>query len=102
MSTRTDAIAGVGSNNDSTTTRKVAKAAHDAIDSTASKAENIEHELRERAAHAGEKMGASQEAVARQFESTVSEVETFVRKRPVAAAGIAFAAGVLATAILRR
>lgn len=101
MSTSNEAMAGVSTTGDSTT-RKVAKAAHDAIETTANKAEGLEHELRQRAAHAGDKVGASQEAVARQFESTVSEVETFVRQRPVAAAGIAFAAGVLATALLRR
>ena len=89
-------------NGSATTSRRAAEAAHAVIEDTANKAEVVETQLRERAAKAGEKVEASQEAAAEQFKRTVSKAESFAKERPVAAAGIAFAAGVLASALLRR
>ncbi len=84
------------------TTRKVASVAHDAIDGAARKAEPVEQQLREQASKAGEQMEAKQEAAMKQIDQTMKSVESFVRERPVAATGIAFAAGALAAIILRR
>lgn len=87
---------------DKTTTSKVADAAHNVIDDTAAKAEAVENQIRNRAARAGEKVEATQEAASRKLESSVERAEAFAREQPIAAAGIAFAAGVLAAALLRR
>lgn len=84
------------------TARRVAEALHTAIDDTASKAEGIEEQLRQRAAKVGDKVGASQDAATRQVKDSLSTVESFAKERPMVAAGIAFAAGVLATTLLRR
>lgn len=83
-------------------TQRIASSAHDTIDSTAVKAEKLEVQLRAGAANAGSKLDASQEAATEQVEKSLAKLETFVKGRPIAAAGIAFAAGVLATALLRR
>ncbi len=92
----------LSANDSATTTHKVATAAHDAIDSAAKKAEPVEQQIRERASKAGEQMEATQAAAVRQVEDSMQKIEKFVRERPVAATGMAFAAGVLATLILRR
>lgn len=82
--------------------QRVAISAHETIDSAASKADEIEQQLRDGAAKAGTKLEASQEAATAQVERSLEKLESFVKGRPIAAAGIAFAAGVLATALLRR
>jgi ElaB/YqjD/DUF883 family membrane-anchored ribosome-binding protein len=83
-------------------TQRVASSAHDTIDSAAAKAEELEVHLRAGVVKAGSKIEGSQDAATAQVEKSLAKLETFVKGRPIAAAGIAFAAGVLATALLRR
>jgi ElaB/YqjD/DUF883 family membrane-anchored ribosome-binding protein len=83
-------------------TQRVASSAHDTIDSAAANAEELEVQLRAGVVKAGSKMEESQDAATAQVEKSLAKLETFVKGRPIAAAGIAFAAGVLATALLRR
>lgn len=83
-------------------TQRIASSAHETIDDAAVKAEQLEGHLRAGAAKAGTKLEASQEAATAQVEKSLAKLESFVKSRPIAAAGIAFAAGVLATALLRR
>ncbi|MCJ7590525.1 MAG: hypothetical protein MUO51_04165 [Woeseiaceae bacterium] len=85
-----------------TLTQRVAHSAHDTINSTAAIAEELELQLRSGAVKAGTKIDASQEAATAKVEKSLAKLETFVKGSPIAAAGIAFAAGVLATALLRR
>ena len=47
-------------------------------------------------------MTSSQQVAGEQLERSLAQLESFVKERPLAATGIAFAAGVLATALLRR
>lgn len=89
-------------NSDSSTTQKVAGVVHEAIDGAAKKAEPVEHQLREQATKASEHMGEAQAAAKQQVEQTMKTIESFVRERPVAATGLAFAAGALAAILLRR
>lgn len=84
------------------TTKRAVEVARNALDETAAKAENVEQALREKAAVAGEKVEATQELASEKIERSIAEVESFVKKRPFAAAGIAFAAGFVATSLLRR
>lgn len=88
--------------NDRSVTQRVASSAHDTIDSAAAKAEELEGQLRSGASKAGTKLDASAEAATEQVEKSLAGLESFVKNRPIAAAGIAFAAGVLATSLLRR
>lgn len=85
-----------------TTSRRFASAAHDAIDSAANSAEKVERKVRKGVADANETFEKSHEAASDQIRQSVDSLESFVQKRPVAAAGIAFAAGALATVLLRR
>ena len=82
--------------------RRVAEKAHSAIDHTASKAEAVERQLRENAAKAGERVDETQEIATQKVEQSIEKLEGFVKSQPMTAAGIAFAAGILTTAILRR
>jgi ElaB/YqjD/DUF883 family membrane-anchored ribosome-binding protein len=82
--------------------QRIASSAHETIDSAAEKADELELHLRAGAVKAGTKLESSQEAATAQIEKSLAKLESFVKGRPIAAAGIAFAAGVLATALLRR
>ena len=84
------------------TTRQAANSAHELIDAAATKAEKAEMEVRARAEAVGEKAGATQELASKKAEKVLSQTEVFVREQPIAAAGLAFAAGVVASALLRR
>lgn len=87
--------------NDSTASR-VADSAHKLIDDTAAKAEEMERQLRRKAAKAGEKYEDTKDTANQQVEQSLAKVESFVREKPMTAAGIAFAAGIVASSILRR
>lgn len=89
-------------NSNAPTIEKVAGVAHDVIDGAARKAQPVEQQLREQASKASEQMDATHTAAIRQLEQSIKSVESFVKQRPVAATGIAFAAGALAAVILRR
>ena len=83
-------------------TRKVAAVAHEAIDGAASKVEPIEQQIREQSEKVSGQLDATQVAATETVEQTMKKVENFVRERPIAATGIAFAAGALIALILKR
>lgn len=84
------------------TTQRIAAAAHDAIDSAAQSAEKVEQQVRQKAADASETIDKTQQAATQQVRESITSLESLVRARPVAAAGMAFAVGALATTLLRR
>ena len=84
------------------TTQKAATMAHEAIDTAAEKAEPLEQRVRQQANVAQEKLAANSAEANEQIHQQVERVETFIKQRPVAATGIAFAAGMLAAIILRK
>lgn len=90
------------SNRKETTTDRVARTAHDMVDETASKARVVEEKIRDKAEQAGDKVEATQDAATRSVREATSKAEAFAKEQPLAAAGIAFAAGALTAAILRR
>ncbi len=83
-------------------TQRVASSAHETIDSAAGKAEELESQLRAGAVKAANQLEETQDAATAKVDKSLVQLESFVKGRPVAAAGIAFALGVLATALLRR
>lgn len=87
---------------EATTASRVAKAAHNVIDDTSAKAEKVELQLREKASETGRKVEASQEKARAQIDESIASIEGFVKEKPMASAGIAFAAGMLVSALLRR
>ncbi len=90
------------SKTDPSTVQRVATAVHGAVDNAVEKAEPMEQKLRDQANKAGETLEARQAAASDKMQQSLQDVEKFVKERPVAATGIAFAAGVLAAVILRR
>ena len=83
-------------------TDKAQQLAAEALDSAAEKAGSFERKLRDESERLGEEVGERRREVSDRLDETLAEVESYIRKRPVAAAGMAFAAGVLATIIIRR
>jgi ElaB/YqjD/DUF883 family membrane-anchored ribosome-binding protein len=94
--------AGNGPKDEATVTSKARQFTHEAIDAAAEKAESLERKLREESGRLSEKAGATGHDVSKQMEETLTDVEAYIRKEPVKAAGIAFAAGVVAMLLLRR
>lgn len=87
--------------NGAPTTEKVRVKAHEAVDSAAARVEDVERRIREEATEAQVKLTETKEAATEQFEASLARVESFIRKRPMTAAGIAFAAGILASRLAR-
>lgn len=84
------------------TTDKVARAAHDTIDDTAEKARSFEASLRGGAKNANQALNEQQDAAIAKMREVTGKAEAFAREQPLTAAGIAFAAGIVAAALLRR
>ncbi len=83
-------------------TDKARDFAHEAVDSASAKAEDVERKLRSEARRMAEKVEKGETRARHQIDDTLTSMEEFIRERPMAAAGMAFAAGMLAAMILRR
>lgn len=83
-------------------TDKAHRLAGEALETAVDKAGDFERKLRDETDKLGEQVDERRQEVTDRFENTLSDVEKYIRKRPVAAAGMAFAAGMLATLIIRR
>jgi len=79
---------------------KVQGTLHESVDTLAQKAASTEDRLRNAAQSSGESLAAKQAEVKEKWEQ--SSVKKYATENPVATAGIAFAAGVLLTSLLRR
>jgi ElaB/YqjD/DUF883 family membrane-anchored ribosome-binding protein len=86
---------------DEPATEKARERAHESIDSAAARAAQVERRIREETAGVQETLREKQAAAAEQVDHSLERVESFIRARPMIAAGIAFAAGVLASRLLR-
>ncbi len=83
-------------------TTKASEAAHHAVDSVALKAAAAEDTIRKTAASSQETLAHKQEEIKQQLQSSYLKTRELAAQNPLATAGIAFAAGVLLTALLRR
>lgn len=90
------------SNLNSPTTDRASQAAHHAVDSMAERASAAEDTLRKTAASSRETIAHKQEELKQQLQSNYSKTRALAAENPLATAGIAFAAGMLITALLRR
>ena len=84
------------------TTQRLAEKAHQTVDRAAEVATGAEETLRSSAARAAETLRAGEERAAETLDESMVKVRTYVEKNPLASAGIAFAAGVLVSMLLRR
>lgn len=95
-----DIVARGGRN--SAATQRVAERAHQTIDRAAEVASEAEETVRGTAARAAEKLKVSEERAAETLEDGVERVRTYVERNPLTSAGIAFAAGLVVSVLLRR
>lgn len=79
-------------------TARVADSLHDAVDAAAAKVAGAEEQLREQA----EKVQQSTEYAKTRAKEVVGAVADYTRDNPLAAVGIAFAAGALLASLMRR
>jgi ElaB/YqjD/DUF883 family membrane-anchored ribosome-binding protein len=87
---------------DPRTSERVAKAVQEAIDKIAASADEIEGRIRQTAADAEQNVRARADHAHRVSEDAIANIQKYVHAHPVASLGMAFAAGVVFSAILRR
>ncbi len=81
---------------------QVAEAAHETVDRVAKSAADAEERIRKAAAEAERNLKKSSDKAQQQTQELNRVVTDYVNKHPVKSIGIAFAAGVLVSALLRR
>lgn len=96
-----DAADRVAAGTDSVT-EQVANKAHDVIDRAAQHASDAEVRAREAAAMSLQKVGAAQVQARQQLDESMNRLAEFMHERPMAAAGMIFAAGACCALLLRR
>ena len=87
---------------DTTTTDHFAARAHEAVDSVAERAQRAEREVRGAAARTAEQARELQGQATDKAEETIRRTASYFEINPLAFAGLAFAAGVLFSSLLRR
>ena len=83
-------------------TEQVRKTAHRAVDQAAEKAGAVEEKVRTEADRLKEIADNQREATRQKIDAGLRRTDRFIQERPLAAAGIAFAAGAVAAMLLRR
>jgi ElaB/YqjD/DUF883 family membrane-anchored ribosome-binding protein len=91
-----------GNSSSAPTTEYIRSTAHEMVDNAADRAEDVEKKVRVEAARVAEKAEASKAEAEQLLRKSLKKVDSFVHQRPVAVAGIAFAAGMFATMLLKR
>lgn len=83
-------------------TEKAQAAAHETIDKAAARASAAEERLREAAEHSSENIAGKKAALESEMTTAADQARKFIVENPLAAAGIAFTAGMLITSILSK
>lgn len=83
-------------------TQKAASAAHEAVDRAADSAGKAEERLREAAATGEQRLRETGEEARVRAERAMDHVREYTKENPLAAAGIAFAAGVIFSRLFSR
>ena len=102
MSTQSHKEFGHFKSTDAPATEQARKAAHELVENAADKAGGVEVKLREEASRLEKVAEERKEEVRRQIDAGLARADAFIRERPLAAAGMAFAAGAVAALLLRR
>lgn len=84
------------------TTERVAARAHETVDGLAHRAERAEREIRGAAARTAEQAREFQDRATESAEQGARRVAQYVETNPLTCVGIAFAAGVIFSSLLRR
>ena len=86
----------------SKTTDNAARAAHEAVDKIATSADQLESRIRQTAFDVQHNVRDTADRAQRMSEDLITEVREYVHERPVASIMMAFAAGIIFSAFLRR
>ncbi|HEX6998157.1 MAG TPA: hypothetical protein VF322_08425 [Gammaproteobacteria bacterium] len=84
------------------TAERLASKAHEAIDKAATTASQAEQHVRTTATKAADAARRSEQQVEQRLGEGVERLRRYVERNPMASAGIAFAAGVILSSLLRR
>ena len=85
-----------------TTTERVAAKAHDTVDGLAQRAERVERDVRVAAARTAEHARELHDRATTTAEQGARRVAAYLESNPLTCVGIAFAAGVLFSTLIRR
>jgi ElaB/YqjD/DUF883 family membrane-anchored ribosome-binding protein len=91
-----------GTGSDHATTDQVARKAHETIDRVAERSGDAEASIREQAGTAADKLRETEERARHAAERSAERAKGFIQDKPLVSAGIAFAAGILLSGLLRR
>ncbi|WP_404343014.1 DUF883 domain-containing protein [Pseudoalteromonas mariniglutinosa] len=83
-------------------TEKATSVAHDAVDALSSRAASAETSVRHGASHSAETLSAQQKIAREKITEYSGKTRQLASEHPLATAGLAFAAGMLVTALIRR
>jgi ElaB/YqjD/DUF883 family membrane-anchored ribosome-binding protein len=84
------------------TTDRLASKGHETIDGVTPKASRAEHEIRSAATKVAESAKVMRGHAAEAAEENLRKVRSYAENNPLIAVGVAFVAGVLLTALVRR
>jgi ElaB/YqjD/DUF883 family membrane-anchored ribosome-binding protein len=84
------------------TTTQTAERVHDIVDGVADRAAELEKKARAGIDVADKKAQEARSEIEREARQAAGSIENFIKKQPVTTAALAFAAGVVATVLLRR
>ncbi|MDX9875635.1 MAG: hypothetical protein RBS88_12035 [Spongiibacteraceae bacterium] len=84
------------------TTGRVAQKAHEVVDRVAEQAAQAEEKLRSARDNASERLHASTDELRARADSLNMQISDYVQAHPLTSLGVAFGAGLLLAAILRR
>ncbi|HEU4619868.1 MAG TPA: hypothetical protein VFV10_17650 [Gammaproteobacteria bacterium] len=107
MSTMNDPGNGLGPDGDrpragETATDRIAEKAHEGVDRAAAHTRDMEEDLRRGAADAADRARQAEQRLEASLEENLERVKAYVRKNPMASAGIAFVAGLVLSTLIRR
>tara|TARA_B100002049_G_scaffold235331_1_gene219458 strand:+ start:388 stop:735 length:348 start_codon:yes stop_codon:yes gene_type:complete len=83
-------------------TDKATEAAHHAVDALSTRAASAEHSVRQGASSSAKTLSEKQAIARAKFNEYSGKTRQLASENPLATAGIAFAAGMLVTALIRR
>jgi len=83
-------------------TEKATEAAHHAVDALSSRAASAEHSVREGATNSAKTLSEKQAVAREKINEYSGKTRQLASENPLATAGIAFSAGMLVSALIRR
>lgn len=84
------------------TIARLAERAHEAVDSVARSAAQLERNMRERASQAAEVAQHSEQRAAEQINESARRTRVYLKRNPLVSVGVGFIAGAVLTSLLKK